>query len=106
MIDIRCGGCYRESCVEEGVMWRFLKRNTCAKALNRNNKHWDRSNHGDHGASRGKVITIASPVCSCPPWLNLCANVVWSDLAALQRGPMIPGGWPKILAWPSFMKRR
>jgi hypothetical protein len=47
-------------------MWRFLKRNTCAKALNRNNKHLDRSNHGDHGASRGKAITIAIPVCSCP----------------------------------------
>jgi len=24
----------------------------------RNNKHWDRSNHGDHRASRGKALTI------------------------------------------------
>jgi hypothetical protein len=31
-------------------------------ALNRNNKYWDRSNHGDHGASRGKAITIVIPV--------------------------------------------
>src|SRR5215475_7130048 len=47
--------------------------------LNRNNKHWYRSNHGDHGASRGKAITIVIPV---SPWLNLCANVVWSDVVA------------------------
>jgi hypothetical protein len=30
--------------------------------LNRNKKHWDRSNHGDHGASRGKAITMVIPV--------------------------------------------
>ena len=40
--------------------------------LNRNNKHLDRSNHGDHGASRGKAITIAIPVFPVLPWLNLC----------------------------------
>ena len=44
--------------------------------LNRNNKHWGRSNHGDHGASRGKAITIAIPVFPAPPWLILCINVV------------------------------
>src|SRR5262245_62583033 len=31
-------------------------------ALNRNHKLWDRANHGEHGASRGKTITIAIPV--------------------------------------------
>ena len=39
--------------------------------LNRNNKHLDRSNHGDHRASRGKAITVAVPVFPVPPWLNL-----------------------------------
>src|SRR6266540_3701798 len=42
--------------------------------LNRNNKHWGRSNHGDHGASRGMAITIVIPVFPCPPWLNLCTT--------------------------------
>ena len=28
----------------------------------RNNKHWDRSNHGDRRASRGKAITIYVPL--------------------------------------------
>jgi len=37
------------------------------RSLNRNNKHLDRSNHGDHGASRGKAITIAIPVFPVPP---------------------------------------
>ena len=31
-------------------------------ALNRNNKYLDRSNHGDHGASRGEALTIIIPV--------------------------------------------
>ena len=39
--------------------------------LNRNNRHWGRSNHGDHGASRGKAITTVIPVFPVPPWLNL-----------------------------------
>jgi hypothetical protein len=30
--------------------------------LNWTNKHWDRSNHGEHGASRGKAINITIPV--------------------------------------------
>jgi len=29
--------------------------------------NWDRSNHGGHGASRGKAITIVIPVFPVPP---------------------------------------
>jgi hypothetical protein len=39
--------------------------------LNRNNKYWDRPNHGDHGASRGKAITIVIPVFPVPPVVEL-----------------------------------
>src|SRR5262249_37851419 len=43
------------------------KSSTQPPCLNRNKKHWDRSNHGDHGASRGKAITIVIPVFPAPP---------------------------------------
>src|SRR5262249_12267272 len=35
--------------------------------LNRNNKYWGRSNHRDHGASRGEAISRVIPVFPAPP---------------------------------------
>jgi hypothetical protein len=57
-------------------------------ALNRNHKLWDRANHGEHGASRGKTITIAIPVFPVLPVVEhvyQCCLVRFGD-AGLQLG--------------------